>query len=74
MNWAVVGDATAIGTISYFDPLLRDARFAERVKPDVVVRLGACPLLGCSKSAFATGACVPLPSTGPDSCPIPIGW
>jgi len=43
MNWAVVGDATAIGTISYFDPLLRDARFAERVKPDVVVRLGGLP-------------------------------
>jgi 2-succinyl-5-enolpyruvyl-6-hydroxy-3-cyclohexene-1-carboxylate synthase len=43
LNWAVVGDATALGTIPYFDPLLRDARFADEVKPDVVVRLGGMP-------------------------------
>ena len=43
LNWAVVGDATALGTISYFDPLLRDTRFAEEVKPDVIVRLGGMP-------------------------------
>jgi len=43
LNWVVVGDATALGTMSYFDPLLRDARFAEEVKPDVVVRLGGMP-------------------------------
>ena len=43
LNWAVVGDATALGTISYFDSLLRDARFAEHVLPDVVVRLGGLP-------------------------------
>jgi 2-succinyl-5-enolpyruvyl-6-hydroxy-3-cyclohexene-1-carboxylate synthase len=43
LNWAVIGDATALGTIAYFDPLLRDARFAEHVKPDVVVRLGGLP-------------------------------
>jgi 2-succinyl-5-enolpyruvyl-6-hydroxy-3-cyclohexene-1-carboxylate synthase len=43
LNWAVVGDATALGTISYFDPLLRDARFAREVQPDVVVRLGGMP-------------------------------
>ena len=43
LNWAVVGDATALGTISYFDPLLRDERFAEEVRPDVVVRLGGMP-------------------------------
>jgi 2-succinyl-5-enolpyruvyl-6-hydroxy-3-cyclohexene-1-carboxylate synthase len=43
LNWAVVGDATALGTIAYFDSLLRDARFAEHVKPDVVVRLGGLP-------------------------------
>jgi 2-succinyl-5-enolpyruvyl-6-hydroxy-3-cyclohexene-1-carboxylate synthase len=39
----VVGDATALGTIAYFDSLLRDAHFAEHVKPDVVVRLGGLP-------------------------------
>jgi 2-succinyl-5-enolpyruvyl-6-hydroxy-3-cyclohexene-1-carboxylate synthase len=43
LNWVVVGDATALGSISYFDPLLRDERFAEEVKPDVVVRLGGLP-------------------------------
>jgi 2-succinyl-5-enolpyruvyl-6-hydroxy-3-cyclohexene-1-carboxylate synthase len=43
LNWAVVGDATALGTISYFDPLLRDARFAQEVKPDVIIRLGGLP-------------------------------
>jgi 2-succinyl-5-enolpyruvyl-6-hydroxy-3-cyclohexene-1-carboxylate synthase len=43
LNWAVVGDATALGTISYFDSLLRDARFAGEVRPDVVVRLGGMP-------------------------------
>jgi 2-succinyl-5-enolpyruvyl-6-hydroxy-3-cyclohexene-1-carboxylate synthase len=43
LNWVVVGDATALGTISYFDSLLRDESFAELVKPDVVVRLGGLP-------------------------------
>jgi 2-succinyl-5-enolpyruvyl-6-hydroxy-3-cyclohexene-1-carboxylate synthase len=43
LNWAVVGDATALGTVAYFDPMLRDARFAEHVRPDVVVRLGGLP-------------------------------
>jgi len=43
MNWAVIGDATSMGTISYFDALLRDATFAGRVTPDVVVRLGGLP-------------------------------
>ncbi len=43
LNWAVVGDATALGTIAYFDALLRHARFAEEVTPDVVVRLGGLP-------------------------------
>jgi 2-succinyl-5-enolpyruvyl-6-hydroxy-3-cyclohexene-1-carboxylate synthase len=43
LNWAVVGDATALGTISYYDALLRDAEFVEHVKPDVVVRLGGIP-------------------------------
>jgi 2-succinyl-5-enolpyruvyl-6-hydroxy-3-cyclohexene-1-carboxylate synthase len=43
LNWVVVGDATALGTIAYYDALLRDAEFAEQVKPDVVVRLGGLP-------------------------------
>jgi 2-succinyl-5-enolpyruvyl-6-hydroxy-3-cyclohexene-1-carboxylate synthase len=43
LNWAVVGDATALGAISYFDPLLRDTRFAQEVRPDVIVRLGGMP-------------------------------
>jgi 2-succinyl-5-enolpyruvyl-6-hydroxy-3-cyclohexene-1-carboxylate synthase len=43
LNWAVVGDATALGTVAYFDALLRDAEFAAQVKPDVVVRLGGIP-------------------------------
>ena len=43
LNWVVVGDATALGAISYFDPLLRDERFAQEVMPDVVVRLGGMP-------------------------------
>jgi 2-succinyl-5-enolpyruvyl-6-hydroxy-3-cyclohexene-1-carboxylate synthase len=43
LNWAVVGDATALGTIAYFDSLLRGAQFAEQVRPDVVVRLGGLP-------------------------------
>jgi 2-succinyl-5-enolpyruvyl-6-hydroxy-3-cyclohexene-1-carboxylate synthase len=43
LNWAVIGDATALGTVAYFDPLLRDQEFAARLKPDVVVRLGGMP-------------------------------
>jgi len=43
LNWVVVGDATALGTIAYYDALLRDAEFAEQVQPDVVVRLGGLP-------------------------------
>jgi len=43
LDWAVLGDATAQGTIAYFDPLLRDEIFAKDAKPDVVVRLGGLP-------------------------------
>ena len=43
LNWAVIGDATALGTIPYFDSLVRDEDFAEVVRPDVVVRLGGMP-------------------------------
>ncbi|HEY5091776.1 MAG TPA: 2-succinyl-5-enolpyruvyl-6-hydroxy-3-cyclohexene-1-carboxylic-acid synthase [Acidimicrobiales bacterium] len=40
MNWVVLGDATALGTLPYFDALLRDEAFAATARPDVVVRLG----------------------------------
>jgi 2-succinyl-5-enolpyruvyl-6-hydroxy-3-cyclohexene-1-carboxylate synthase len=43
LNWVVLGDATARGTLPYFDPLLRSTDFASRVRPDVVVRLGGLP-------------------------------
>jgi 2-succinyl-5-enolpyruvyl-6-hydroxy-3-cyclohexene-1-carboxylate synthase len=43
LNWVVLGDATAIGTLPYFDPLLRVPDFVSGVRPDVVVRLGGLP-------------------------------
>jgi 2-succinyl-5-enolpyruvyl-6-hydroxy-3-cyclohexene-1-carboxylate synthase len=43
LNWVVLGDATARGTLPYFDPLLRSADFVSRVRPDVVIRLGGLP-------------------------------
>jgi len=43
LNWVVLGDATANGTLAYFDPLLRVPDFVSRVRPDVVVRLGGLP-------------------------------
>jgi 2-succinyl-5-enolpyruvyl-6-hydroxy-3-cyclohexene-1-carboxylate synthase len=42
-NWVVLGDATANGTLPYFDSLLRSSEFVGRVRPDVVVRLGGLP-------------------------------
>lgn len=43
LNWVVLGDATARGTMAYFDPLLRDERFVSTVKPDLILRLGGLP-------------------------------
>jgi 2-succinyl-5-enolpyruvyl-6-hydroxy-3-cyclohexene-1-carboxylate synthase len=43
LNWVVLGDATANGTLPYFDSLLRSSDFVGRVRPDVVVRLGGLP-------------------------------
>jgi 2-succinyl-5-enolpyruvyl-6-hydroxy-3-cyclohexene-1-carboxylate synthase len=40
LDWVVLGDATSQGTVSYFDPLLRDERFAAAVVPELVVRIG----------------------------------
>ena len=42
-NWVVLGDATANGTLPYFDSLLRSPEFVGRARPDVVVRLGGLP-------------------------------
>jgi 2-succinyl-5-enolpyruvyl-6-hydroxy-3-cyclohexene-1-carboxylate synthase len=42
-HWVVLGDATANGTLPYFDSLLRSSEFVARVRPDVVVRLGGLP-------------------------------
>ncbi len=42
-NWVVLGDATAQGSLPYFDSLLRSSTFAQRATPDVVVRLGGIP-------------------------------
>ncbi len=43
LGWAVLGDATANGTLAYFDALLRSEEFARDARPDVVVRLGGLP-------------------------------
>ena len=43
LNWVVLGDATAQGSLPYFDALLRSSDFSRRVRPDVVVRLGGIP-------------------------------
>ncbi len=43
MGWVVLGDATARGSLAYFDPLLRAEPFAALAKPDLVIRLGGLP-------------------------------
>lgn len=43
LDWVVLGDATAQGSLSYFDPLLRDDEFVSTVTPDLIVRLGGLP-------------------------------
>ncbi len=43
LHWVVIGDATARGSLPYFDPLLRVKSFTDTAKPDVVVRLGGIP-------------------------------
>jgi 2-succinyl-5-enolpyruvyl-6-hydroxy-3-cyclohexene-1-carboxylate synthase len=42
-HWVVLGDATAQGSLAHFDSLLRSNNFAERARPDVVIRLGGLP-------------------------------
>lgn len=43
LDWVVLGDATAVGSLAYFDPLLRDDEFALAHRPDVIVRMGGLP-------------------------------
>jgi 2-succinyl-5-enolpyruvyl-6-hydroxy-3-cyclohexene-1-carboxylate synthase len=43
LNWVVLGDVTAQGSLPYYDALLRSSDFASRVRPDLVVRLGGVP-------------------------------
>ncbi|HUY16958.1 MAG TPA: 2-succinyl-5-enolpyruvyl-6-hydroxy-3-cyclohexene-1-carboxylic-acid synthase, partial [Acidimicrobiales bacterium] len=43
LNWVVLGDATAQGSVPYFDALLRSSDFVARVRPEIVVRLGGIP-------------------------------
>ncbi len=43
LGWVVLGDATAQGSLPYFDPLLRDDSFARAQRPDLVVRMGGLP-------------------------------
>lgn len=43
LDWVVLGDATAQGSLAYFDALLRSPDFVARVRPDLVVRLGGIP-------------------------------
>jgi 2-succinyl-5-enolpyruvyl-6-hydroxy-3-cyclohexene-1-carboxylate synthase len=42
-DWVVLGDATSVNTLAHFDGLLRSPVFAERVRPDVIVRVGGLP-------------------------------
>ena len=43
LEWVVLGDATAQGSLAHFDALLRSADFVARVRPDLVIRLGGMP-------------------------------
>ncbi len=43
LDWVVLGDATARGSLAYFDALLRSDNFAARYRPELVVRLGGLP-------------------------------
>jgi 2-succinyl-5-enolpyruvyl-6-hydroxy-3-cyclohexene-1-carboxylate synthase len=43
LDWVVLGDATARGTLAHFDPILRVDALAEALRPDVVIRLGGLP-------------------------------
>ena len=42
-HWVMLGDATAQGTLPHFDAMLRSDEFAQRVRPDLVIRLGGLP-------------------------------
>ena len=71
LDWVVLGDATAEGTLAYYDALLRDDGFAERARPDVVVRLGGSPASKVlAERLVAWGApCVAFDGAGPIADP-----
>jgi 2-succinyl-5-enolpyruvyl-6-hydroxy-3-cyclohexene-1-carboxylate synthase len=43
LKWVVLGDATAQGSLPYFDALLRSPDFVASARPDLVVRMGGLP-------------------------------
>ncbi len=43
LGWVVLGDVGAREGTPYYDALLRDDDFADRARPDVIVRLGGMP-------------------------------
>ncbi|MHB8826286.1 MAG: 2-succinyl-5-enolpyruvyl-6-hydroxy-3-cyclohexene-1-carboxylic-acid synthase [Acidimicrobiales bacterium] len=71
LDWVVLGDATAQKTLAYYDALLRDDGFAERVRPDLVVRLGGNPASKVlAERLVAWGApCVAFDGAGPVADP-----
>jgi 2-succinyl-5-enolpyruvyl-6-hydroxy-3-cyclohexene-1-carboxylate synthase len=71
LDWVVLGDATAQGTLAYFDPLLRDDEFTRSVRPDVIVRIGGLPaskVLGERMKGWATRT-IALRGAGPVADP-----
>ena len=47
LNWVVLGDATAQGSLAYYDPILRDDAVATSYRPDLIVRIGGLPASKC---------------------------
>ena len=43
LNWALVGDATARGSIAYGDPLVRHEEIWSVLCPEVIIRVGGVP-------------------------------
>ena len=74
LDWVVVGDATAQGTLAYFDTVLRHRELAASLRPDVIVRLGGLPaskVLGEAMADWAVTA-VAFDGAGPVSDPAGI--
>lgn len=74
LDWVVVGDATAQGTLAYFDTVLRHEELATSLRPDVIVRLGGLPaskVLGETMLSWAAPV-VAFDGAGPVSDPAGI--